>query len=108
MNALSPVVSALLGACPFLAATGLACPGCGTTRALRALLHGEVAAAFAFNPLLFVLGPLTAAVLTLSLLRIDNDRSARARTVLLWLIPAIVIAFWVWRNLPGYPLVQVP
>lgn len=108
MNEPGPVVSALLGACPFLAATGLACPGCGTTRALRALMHGEVAAAFAFNPLLFVLGPLTAVVLALSVMRSDSDESARARTVLVWLMPAITIAFWAWRNLAGYPFVRIP
>jgi hypothetical protein len=108
MNAPGPVVSALLGACPFLAATGLACPGCGTTRALRALMHGEVAAAFAFNPLLFVLGPLTAVVLALSFLRIGNHESARVRTVLLWLMPAIAVAFWIWRNLASYPFVRIP
>ena len=40
--------------CPFKALTGLQCPGCGGTRALHALLHGDVAGAFALNPMLFV------------------------------------------------------
>ena len=40
--------------CPLRALTGLQCPGCGGTRALHALLHGDVAGAFAFNPMLFV------------------------------------------------------
>lgn len=41
-------------ACPIHQYTGLLCPGCGVTRALAALLHGQFAAAFHLNPL-FVL-----------------------------------------------------
>ncbi|HEY6813671.1 MAG TPA: DUF2752 domain-containing protein [Propionibacteriaceae bacterium] len=46
--------------CPFRAVTGWDCPLCGGTRLGDALLHGDVSAAFGFNPLaligLFVLG----------------------------------------------------
>jgi hypothetical protein len=37
--------------CPFRAVTGWDCPLCGGTRMGSALLHGDVPAAFAFNPL---------------------------------------------------------
>lgn len=37
--------------CPLHAATGIPCPGCGTTRAIEALLAGEGSAAFLLNPL---------------------------------------------------------
>lgn len=37
--------------CPFLALTGLACPGCGSTRALHQLARGDVGAAVGFNVL---------------------------------------------------------
>ncbi len=43
--------------CPIHAYTGLLCPGCGATRALDALVHGHVAQAFAFNPLVTLLVP---------------------------------------------------
>lgn len=36
--------------CPVKWLTGLDCPGCGSARALHALLHGELGAAFRFNP----------------------------------------------------------
>ena len=36
--------------CPFRVVTGWECPLCGGTRMGSALLHGDVAAAFAFNP----------------------------------------------------------
>ena len=40
--------------CPFRELTGWECPFCGGTRLGSALLHGDVAAAFAYNPLVFV------------------------------------------------------
>jgi hypothetical protein len=40
--------------CPFRALTGWECPFCGGTRLGAALLHGDVAAAFAYNPLVFM------------------------------------------------------
>ncbi|GAA3610742.1 DUF2752 domain-containing protein [Microlunatus ginsengisoli] len=40
--------------CPFRTMTGWNCPLCGGTRMGAALLHGDVAAAFAFNPLAFI------------------------------------------------------
>jgi hypothetical protein len=40
--------------CPFLALTGWQCPLCGGTRMGAALLHGDLAAAYAFNPLVLV------------------------------------------------------
>ncbi len=41
--------------CPFRVVTGWDCPLCGGTRMGSALLHGDVATAFAFNPLALVL-----------------------------------------------------
>ncbi len=40
--------------CLFRTVTGWECPLCGGTRMGGALLHGDVAAAFAFNPLAFL------------------------------------------------------
>lgn len=40
--------------CPFRAVTGWDCPLCGGTRMGSALLHGDVATAFAFNPVALV------------------------------------------------------
>src|SRR5262245_47866310 len=37
--------------CPLYALTGLHCPGCGATRCLHALLHGDLAQAAAYNVL---------------------------------------------------------
>src|SRR4051794_18522002 len=47
-----PATAGFFPPCPFRLLTGLRCPGCGSTRALHQLLHGQVGAALALNPLL--------------------------------------------------------
>ena len=49
--------------CPSEWLTGLFCPGCGTTRALHALLHLDFASAMAMNPLLVLSLPFVALLL---------------------------------------------
>ena len=39
-------------ACPFHEMTGWACPGCGATRCVRCIFHGDVRGAFLVNPLM--------------------------------------------------------
>ncbi len=51
--------------CPFRLLTGLPCPGCGMTRSLVALTHGDVLGALFFHPL----GPIVALALVALLLR---------------------------------------
>lgn len=90
--------------CLFQSTTGLLCPGCGVTRCLHALVHGDVMQALAMNPLivgLLVLAPLTIAW--------------RAGWQPAWLRPAarfiaspkawiaLLAIFWIARNLPWFP-----
>lgn len=76
--------------CVFNMLTGLLCPGCGGTRALHALLHGDVAAAFAFNPLLFVaMG--TAAFVTVRPMVLT-------RTWFAWTCAVVLLSWGVVRN----------
>lgn len=94
--------------CPVRAATGLLCPGCGTLRALHALLHGDVAAAWAANPLTVLATPLMLwAVVTLARyaatgrwasLRVPTPLPPRLRA------PALLVALLAWmvaRNVVG-------
>ncbi len=58
LAALLPPAGLGIPVCLFRALSGLPCPGCGLTRALVALLHGDLAAAFVYHPYSFVLLPL--------------------------------------------------
>ena len=53
-----PKVAGTYPPCPTFALTGLMCPGCGTLRALYALLHGDLASAWRANPLAVLAAPL--------------------------------------------------
>lgn len=52
LAAIMPPGSISLPACPFHERTGLLCYGCGSTRALQSLLHGEWEASLHYNLLL--------------------------------------------------------
>ncbi len=92
--------------CIFLSVTGFFCPGCGVTRALHAVVHGDLARAFAMNPLAMVIIPLIPLMLL-------HDRGFRPR----WLQPLMTLAmepkvwifaipaYWIARNLPWVPFV---
>lgn len=94
--------SAVLPPCFFHALTDFYCPGCGTTRALHALLHGNLTLAMQMNPM---------AVIALALIplmlwnNLHPDRAwiARVSDARIWL--PLVIAFAVLRNLPWQPFV---
>lgn len=85
--------------CPFHRFTGLPCFACGSTRGVLSLLGGDVAGAFAFNPLVLVV--LSAAGVAL-LLRAVTARSLHVeasptqRRLGLALAAALVLANWVY------------
>ena len=93
--------------CPLRALTGLACPGCGTTRMLHHLLHGDLGTAFAYNPLTFLLVPVALLTAFTWLTRQLGGPSLWAPRVparLVWVFVAVVAAYGVARNVPIGPL----
>ena len=48
----NPTTAGFFPVCPLYALTGFACPGCGMTRGMHALLHGDVLGALDYNLLL--------------------------------------------------------
>ncbi|MGO8929832.1 MAG: DUF2752 domain-containing protein [Limisphaerales bacterium] len=91
--------------CFFHKTTGLLCPGCGALRGLHQLLHGHLAAAFRFNPVLVVSLPFLfwfGARYGLQQAR-NQPASIGLRPFWLWLILGTVLVVSVARNLPGAP-----
>ena len=94
------------GLCPFYELTGLYCPGCGSGRAALALLHGRVGAAFGHNALFTLLAIPCACILGREYLRFVFPGLGLAPTRL----PdrtgpaclALILAFWLLRNLPAF------
>lgn len=87
--------------CIFQTLTGYWCAGCGITRALHALVHGDVARAFAMNPLAIALLPFAALAWAWG----GGWRPAWAAPVIrvlsmpmLWV--TLLPAYWIARNLP--------
>lgn len=96
--------NSILPPCPFLSLTGWLCPGCGSTRALHALLHGDLVGALAMNPLLVLMLPV------LALLAINAAGWWSPRDTLLWRVASspkfwlcLLLGYWIARNLPWWP-----
>ncbi len=87
--------------CAFHALTGLQCPGCGATRALYHMLHGDIRAAIQFNLLFVLVSPALALGTAAEGIAMWNDRATnlvRHR----WIsasVAVLVIAWAVIRNL---------
>ena len=89
--------------CPFRAATGLLCPGCGMTRLCLALLRGDWGGAWAANPMLLVLLPplaLLAGGIAVRYVREGRTAGPRWENVLCWTLAALLVIWGVVRNLP--------
>ncbi len=97
-----PRVAKLYPACPIRQHLGILCPGCGATRALAALLHGDLLQALRLNPLTTLLLPLALLYVASLLRRLWHDdphpfpRIPRVVTCTLF---ALASAFTIVRNL---------
>lgn len=99
--AVDPATSNLFPRCTFLQVTGYKCPGCGSQRAIHALLNGDFKAALGYNAMLIVAIPWIALCLFA-----EGQRTRRPRLyerlnapLLIWLFLAAVVAWWLLRNI---------
>lgn len=93
--------------CPFNNLTGLYCPGCGMTRGLHQLTHGHFLTALNYNVLITLLIPVAAYTLISYGLVAARGRGLPlffTRPVYVKALFWIMLAFWVLRNIPVYPL----
>ena len=106
LRILDPAQSAVFPPCPLHFTTGFYCPGCGSLRALHQLLQGNLAAAWAMNPLTMILLPFIGYGLLSQTLVLWRGRGLPgvflSGTAIRILCGAIVL-FGILRNIPLHP-----
>ena len=85
--------------CVFHQLTGLHCPGCGATRAMWALVHGDVVLAIRNNAMLVLGIPLLLAVIGIQRRRAWRGGKVSLRFV--WTLFAVLMIYCVARNVPS-------
>jgi hypothetical protein len=92
--------------CSFKKMTGLYCPGCGATRALYALVHGDLLRAISMNVFFVISAPLFGLMQHLDMLpkSLKPFTDAISKPIA-WLV--VLTAFWVLRNIPYYPFTML-
>ncbi len=103
---LLPVIDAPLpGVCTYKRWVGTECPGCGLTRCFISLAHGDVTAAWHFNPAGLLFFVIVAGQIPYRAWQIWRIRRGRRELVLHWcsallvgLLVTALFAQWVWRT----------
>jgi hypothetical protein len=101
-----PATSGVFPPCPVLYLTGWYCPGCGSLRAIHELLHGNLWAAWAMNPLTVILMPFLIYGLLSSMLHEIRGRGLPQPFIpAMWIraLCVMIILFGIARNLPLHP-----
>jgi hypothetical protein len=99
-----PASHALFPRCPVRHYTGWLCPGCGSQRALHALLHGEWFRAWQLHPLLLLSLPYLLLGAILDQLRRPSAQLLRWRQRLygrraIYVVLTVILGYWLLRNL---------
>jgi hypothetical protein len=107
-----PGTEGLFLPCIFHEVTGWHCPGCGMTRAAHELTQFRLGEAFRKNPLAMAVLPLVAVALALEALGWITGGRYRVPRVRLplgapWVVLAVVISYWVLRNVPAWPFTML-
>jgi hypothetical protein len=100
-----PHVSHSWGLCPLYALTGIYCPGCGGLRGVNDLTDGHIGAAVSSNLLMVLAIPFVVFLLARWTWASWQGRHVSVvpnlpRSVR-WGLGALVVVFWVVRNVPG-------
>jgi hypothetical protein len=101
-----PATSGVFPPCPLRYLTGWYCPGCGSLRAIHQLLHANVRAAWAMNPLTVILLPfLMYGLASFALFEIRGEGLPQPFLRGAWIraLCAAIILFGIARNLPLHP-----
>ncbi|MDR1766320.1 MAG: DUF2752 domain-containing protein [Lachnospiraceae bacterium] len=102
------LVAAWMFAAPFLlgtfclvyATTGVPCPGCGGTRALLALLRGDLHASLHYHALLV---PATLALAVYFAVWLTHEKVPKAAAVVMVALVAVMVAYYGVRMIAMFP-----
>lgn len=96
-----PSDSALFPKCTFYTLTGWQCPGCGSQRAIHAMLHGDFATAFRFNAMMVVALPVVLLLCVGECMRVRYPRFYMKLNSkwMIWSAFVVVTGWWIFRNL---------
>jgi hypothetical protein len=102
----NPTDSPLFPKCLFLTVTGLKCPGCGSQRAIHALLHLDFRAACSQNALLTASLPYLFLLIAAQVIRFLSPYATFPVRIqhpaVIWAYFAMVLLFWITRNVFGF------
>lgn len=107
LRVFDPATSGIFPPCPVRYLTGWYCPGCGSLRAIHQLLHGNLQAAWAMNPLTILFLPYVSyglASYCLATIRGRGLPEIFLPAVWIRVLCALIVLFGIARNLPVYPL----
>ncbi|NGM66204.1 DUF2752 domain-containing protein [Sphingobacterium sp. SGR-19] len=98
-----PVAHSWFPQCPFKALTGFDCPGCGSQRAVHAILHGDFREALHHNALLLPFIPYLTFGFGYRFVKDPNEHLLKWRKILfgeyaIKVLAAIIFAYFVLRN----------
>ena len=103
---LNPNDNSFFPKCSLYVATGYTCPGCGSTRALYHLTHGNVLEAFRLNPGLITLLLLSVTDYTryaIAFKRAKRFQTLFCNTKLIFTLLGGMLIYGIVRNLPWAP-----
>lgn len=99
-----PSDSAFFPKCAFFSMTGYKCPGCGSQRAIHAMLHGDALGAIRYNAMLL---PAIPVVVLLFVAEFNSERWPRFYSKvnsrwMIWGCFIMVTAWWIGRNIADW------
>ncbi|ADL53557.1 hypothetical protein Clocel_3891 [Clostridium cellulovorans 743B] len=92
--------------CLFKKITGFYCPGCGSTRAIHALLNLNIWQAFRYNMLMVTLLPYMVYEMTAIILKILFNKEIPRIPMngkVIYALLITIILYWLFRNINLYP-----